>query len=101
MQNKDLILYVLTLIAFRTLASSSNPSSPANVTFEKVKGHSGIDGNVQADRLANLGASKPYPGEDDYDLLRGQLVQSAEQQDLEHKLSMMVDEGTMPIEVRF
>jgi ribonuclease HI len=45
--NRDLILYVLSLIALR---------SP--VKFLKVKAHCGIEGNEAADRLAKAGAIK-------------------------------------------
>lgn len=56
MINKDLILYVLSLIALRQ--SSSSPSSAtANITFQKVRAHVGIEGNEMADKLANNGAT--------------------------------------------
>lgn len=72
--NQDLIRYVLSLLALRTSSSASSSASTsnskknntANITFQKVKAHVGIEGNEQADRLANHGAFKDVLEDRDY-----------------------------------
>ncbi|SCZ96607.1 BZ3500_MvSof-1268-A1-R1_Chr4-4g07473 [Microbotryum saponariae] len=62
--NKDLILYILSLIASRP---SPDPNSlTSNISFRKVKAHVGIEANEEADRLANLGAFKPVTKDRDF-----------------------------------
>ncbi|GAA6016533.1 hypothetical protein JCM10207_002830 [Rhodosporidiobolus poonsookiae] len=63
--NKDLILYILSLLALRTRAGAT-PSATSNITFHKVKAHVGIEGNEQADRFANAGALKPPAPDRDF-----------------------------------
>lgn len=65
-KNKDLICYVLSLIALRQpLAGPS--SNLANVSFVKVKAHAGIEGNEQADKFAKAGALMPAVIEREYE----------------------------------
>lgn len=52
--NKDLIVYIVSLLKLRTPADSS--SRTGNITFQKVRAHVGIEGNEMADKLANNGA---------------------------------------------
>ncbi|KAK4332813.1 ribonuclease HI [Rhodotorula toruloides] len=63
--NQDMIRYVLSLLALRA-ASSSSKSALANITFQKVKAHVGIEGNEQADRFANNGAMMPEVPDRDF-----------------------------------
>ncbi|KAJ8295517.1 Ribonuclease H [Rhodotorula toruloides] len=63
--NQDMIRYVLSLLALRA-ASSSSKSPLANITFQKVKAHVGIEGNEQADRFANNGAMMPEVPDRDF-----------------------------------
>ncbi|BGP22868.1 ribonuclease HI [Rhodotorula toruloides] len=63
--NQDMIRYVLSLLALRA-ASSSSKSPLANITFQKVKAHVGIEGNEQADRFANNGAMLPEVPDRDF-----------------------------------
>lgn len=76
--NQDLIRYVLSLLALRTRPDpASSPSSSssasgsdsalANITFQKVKAHVGIEGNERADQLANNGALLPAVPERDFE----------------------------------
>merc|ERR1712093_257818 len=62
--NQDLIRYILSLLALRMPADSS--SQLANITFQKVKAHVGIEGNEQADRFANNGALMPVAQDRDF-----------------------------------
>ncbi|GAA6054566.1 hypothetical protein JCM3770_006035 [Rhodotorula araucariae] len=62
--NQDLIRYVMSLLALRTPADSKSPL--ANITFQKVKAHVGIEGNEQADRFANNGALLPAVADRDF-----------------------------------
>lgn len=73
--NQDLIRYVLSLLALRTRpdsassssSSSSSDSALANITFQKVKAHVGIEGNERADQFANNGALLPAVPERDFE----------------------------------
>ncbi|KAM0792300.1 hypothetical protein ACM66B_004988 [Microbotryomycetes sp. NB124-2] len=76
--NVDLIRYVLALLALRA------PSEPrcndsnhltSNVTLVKVKAHVGIEGNEQADRLANEGALMPRAADVNFEELTRQCEQ--------------------------
>ncbi|KAK4705755.1 ribonuclease HI, partial [Phenoliferia sp. Uapishka_3] len=60
--NRDLIEYILALLKCR---KSKSPTS--RITFEKVRAHSGIDGNEEADRLANQGAEMGAVKERNYE----------------------------------
>ncbi|BGP38011.1 hypothetical protein JCM10449v2_001938 [Rhodotorula kratochvilovae] len=62
--NQDLIRYVLSLLALRMPPDSKSPL--ANITFQKVKAHVGIEGNEQADRFANNGAMQPAIADRDF-----------------------------------
>ncbi|GAA6056401.1 hypothetical protein JCM3770_000684 [Rhodotorula araucariae] len=62
--NQDLIRYVMSLLALRTPADSKSPL--ANIAFQKVKAHVGIEGNEQADRFANNGALLPAVADRDF-----------------------------------
>lgn len=68
-KNKDLICFVLSLIALRPRSGSSSASGlgPSNVSFLKVKAHDGIRGNERADQLAKEGALKPAVVEREYE----------------------------------
>lgn len=57
-KNRDLILYIYSLLQLRT--------SAGKITFEKVRAHSGIYGNEQADHYAKRGASMQSLEERDY-----------------------------------
>ncbi|GAA5978425.1 hypothetical protein JCM10908_004350 [Rhodotorula pacifica] len=69
--NQDLIRYVLSLIALRARPDSTSPSTSsaplANITFQKVKAHVGIEGNERADQFANNGAMMPPLPEWDFE----------------------------------
>ncbi|GAA5862194.1 hypothetical protein JCM3774_004817 [Rhodotorula dairenensis] len=80
--NQDLIRYVLSLLALRTRPDPSSSSSTgtgagtgtatdhhslANITFQKVKAHVGIEGNERADQFANQGALMPAVPERDFE----------------------------------
>ncbi|GAA5859212.1 hypothetical protein JCM1840_003802 [Sporobolomyces johnsonii] len=68
--NKDLVLYVLSLLSLRTpIDAGPSTSHTANVTFRKVKAHVGIEGNEMADRLANNGALMPVAEDRDFEQL--------------------------------
>ncbi|GAA5904926.1 ribonuclease H family protein [Sporobolomyces salmoneus] len=74
--NSDLIRYILSLLALRTVhaskpssSSSSSDSCMANVKFKWIKGHAGQDGNEMADKLANQGAALPEAVDRDFDQL--------------------------------
>lgn len=62
--NQDLIRYILSLLALRMRPDSQTPL--ANITFQKVKAHVGIEGNEQADRFANNGAMMPEVEDRDF-----------------------------------
>ncbi|GAA5916430.1 hypothetical protein JCM5296_000053 [Sporobolomyces johnsonii] len=68
--NKDLVLYVLSLLSLRTPTDAGpSTSHTANVTFRKVEAHVGIEGNEMADRLANNGALMPVAEDRDFEQL--------------------------------
>ncbi|GAA5820486.1 hypothetical protein JCM10212_003814 [Sporobolomyces blumeae] len=69
--NKDLILFILSLLALRTVHRPAGhiATNMANVKFEKVKGHSGDEGNEMADQLANQGAMMSVAHERDFERL--------------------------------
>lgn len=64
--NQDLILYVLSLIKLRSPSDTNAKSATANIIFQKVKAHVGIDGNEMADKLANTGAMMPETKDVDF-----------------------------------
>ncbi|KAL8290187.1 hypothetical protein RQP46_003126 [Phenoliferia psychrophenolica] len=66
-ENRDMIEYILALIALRMPANSTSNETPTgNITFEKVLAHSGIDENEQADQLAKAGATLPVVEDRDW-----------------------------------
>ncbi|KAK4053801.1 hypothetical protein OIV83_001457 [Microbotryomycetes sp. JL201] len=68
--NVDMIRYVLSLLALRAPdKGKSKGGLLSNVTLVKVKAHVGIDGNEQADRLANEGALMPQVPDIDFEKL--------------------------------
>ncbi|KAK4058846.1 hypothetical protein OIO90_000292 [Microbotryomycetes sp. JL221] len=77
--NQDLIRYILSLLALRAakiMGQSENNARAkrdgpllSNVTFVKVKAHIGIEGNEQADRLANEGALMPQVKGPDFEAM--------------------------------
>lgn len=62
-KNVPLIRYIKTLMDIRG-------SNGLRVQLEHVRGHSGITGNEEADRLANCGCDLPPVAEKDWDQLR-------------------------------
>jgi len=68
-KNKDMILYILSLIALRPVSTtpSQTRTPKSNISFMKVKAHVGIYGNEQADRFAKAGAAKSFIVERNYE----------------------------------
>ena len=64
--NKDLIIYIIALLAARS--PQINGRRTPNVSFMKVKAHSGVEGNEQADRFAKHGATQPPVSERNYEV---------------------------------
>ncbi|GAA5843570.1 hypothetical protein JCM5353_007488 [Sporobolomyces roseus] len=67
--NGDLIRFIMSLIALRTIHASSSSSTMANIKFKWVKGHATDEGNKMADKLACQGAALPLAADRDFEEL--------------------------------
>ena len=77
--NRTLIEYIAALLAERE-------ASGQHVEFEHVYGHVGIEGNEGADRLANVGATRPERSELDWYMLREDAERRMEKQFLSEQV---------------
>lgn len=89
MANRDLIEYVVSLIALRMPPQATDADKAkkptANVTFLKVKAHVGIEGNEMADKFANTGAMSPEVPDRDFEADTAKNKQRAKERGVSHQ----------------